>query len=222
MSMNDYLKLISITADIATLITVLLTVIYWIANKNKSLIGYYISNILVMLIKIAVILIFIVLIYRTIFEFIFWISFILFKWHSTNLDWESNYEIFHYLAYFIAFTFCSAFVWIFWTLAWNWNLESSKTFLNLFLPKKKQLLLKSLKNLNIISAEYGAKESYFNVTEKLIKMINDNTLTITATNRLAGDPIMNVQKKLVLKYKYDWEDEKCVEIPEWETIEIRP
>ena len=56
------------------------------------------------------------------------------------------------------------------------------------------------KELSIISAKYGALDRWIDVTEKVREQIDDNTLEITVSNAIAGDPIYGVAKTLHLEY----------------------
>ena len=61
------------------------------------------------------------------------------------------------------------------------------------------------KELYLISAKYGAKDSWIDVTEQVRKKIHDNLLRIEISNALAGDPIYGVPKTLEIKYIIDGE-----------------
>lgn len=50
--------------------------------------------------------------------------------------------------------------------------------------------------LKIISAKYGAENTWVDVTSKLRKMIRDNRLTVQASDALAGDPVPGATKSL--------------------------
>jgi len=55
--------------------------------------------------------------------------------------------------------------------------------------------------LTVVSAEYGAGDKWVDVTEHVRQRIQNNTLTVRASNDLAGDPIYGVSKKLKVHYR---------------------
>jgi hypothetical protein len=57
-------------------------------------------------------------------------------------------------------------------------------------------------DLFIVKAEYGSEELHVDVTKRLNDAISRNSLTIFASNNLAGDPCPNVPKNLFVKYRY--------------------
>ena len=59
--------------------------------------------------------------------------------------------------------------------------------------------------LRVVSARYGARETWIDVTEEIRQKVSDNTLEITASNAIAGDPLYGVPKILQLQYLLDGE-----------------
>ena len=59
------------------------------------------------------------------------------------------------------------------------------------------------KELKVISAEYGAKDKWLDVTEQLQKKIHENQLSIYASNNIAGDPLLGYPKHLKVEYILD-------------------
>jgi hypothetical protein len=59
------------------------------------------------------------------------------------------------------------------------------------------------KELTIISAHYGAKERWIDVTEQVRKQVHENQLSIYASNRIAGDPLEGYPKQLRVEYTLD-------------------
>ncbi len=55
--------------------------------------------------------------------------------------------------------------------------------------------------LKIISALYGARDKWVNVTGQLERRIEENTLRVRASNALAGDPLDGVVKELRVHYQ---------------------
>ena len=56
-------------------------------------------------------------------------------------------------------------------------------------------------SFEILEGIYRSKNNEFDVTEKLIKNINNNTLNIIASNEIFGDPSPGYIKHLIIKYK---------------------
>ncbi len=73
--------------------------------------------------------------------------------------------------------------------------------------------------LEIVKAIYGTDAKSLDVTEHLRRKVSDNKLTITASNKIAGDPHRNVVKELRISYRYDGKDGLIV-IPEEETASL--
>jgi len=71
----------------------------------------------------------------------------------------------------------------------------------------------------IIEGIYASKHKQIDVTQKLIESIRDNTLDITASNKIAGDPDPGYIKKLKIRYKVN--DEETIAIfKEGEQVQI--
>lgn len=63
----------------------------------------------------------------------------------------------------------------------------------------------SAKNLHIISAKFGASNQWIDVTKQIRDQIDDNTLEITVSNDIAGDPSYGGTRTLKLEYTLDGE-----------------
>jgi hypothetical protein len=59
--------------------------------------------------------------------------------------------------------------------------------------------------LRILSAKYGARNKWIDVTMQVRQKINNSTLAIRAGNDIAGDPLFGVAKTLRLEYVLDGE-----------------
>ena len=59
------------------------------------------------------------------------------------------------------------------------------------------------KELRIISAQYGAKDQWLNVTKQLQEKIHEKQLSIYASNNIAGDPLFGYPKHLKVEYILD-------------------
>lgn len=97
------------------------------------------------------------------------------------------------------------------------------------ITKNKQNLLKKIENFlkqtqtkkehpkfKLHSAIYGTDEFFFDVYDKLNSMVNKNGLTVTSSNKIAGDPHKKAKKKLIIRYE-SYGKEYKVEVPENET-----
>jgi len=95
---------------------------------------------------------------------------------------------------------------IFWMIAsttWTLSLKYVIDFINLFLPASRRFRLEQKPILEILHTEYGTNQYSMDVTEKIRSMVNNNSLTITASNDLAGDPHRGVGKILRIEYRYN-------------------
>jgi HEAT repeat protein len=88
------------------------------------------------------------------------------------------------------------------------------------LDKAKPAAESPAKVLVIKKAEYGAQDKWVDVTDQLNAAMANNALAVTAGNQLAGDPINGVVKQLRVTYSLGG-DERTVEVPENETLELR-
>ena len=77
------------------------------------------------------------------------------------------------------------------------------------------------KELIIISAQYGAKDQWLDVTEQIQKKVHDNRLSIYASNNIAGDPLFGYPKRLKVDYVMDGVKAKA-RILEGMKLEIPP
>ncbi len=59
------------------------------------------------------------------------------------------------------------------------------------------------KELAIVSAQYGAKDRWIDVTEQVRKQVQENQLSIFASNSIAGDPLEGYPKQLRVEYTLD-------------------
>ena len=76
------------------------------------------------------------------------------------------------------------------------------------------------KVLVITKAEYGAQETWVDVTDKLAEAVTGNGISVTSSNGLAGDPINGVVKELRVEYTLGGEKKTAV-VPEKEQFEIQ-
>jgi hypothetical protein len=211
---SDNVRILAIFAHILEIIAILGGAIWGFFNKSKSVIGFMISRFISFLLKIAIIIFFSIFVVRFT-ELVFQATLIPLIGHSVSDYWENGKEWQFILAYFIWIVLALTIIWIIGTLIWTWSFKETKLSLfNLFLPKNKKLSTDKTKKLSILNAKYGANQSFFDVTDKLKRMVIGNSLNITASNDLAGDPIVGILKKLLIEYKYDGEPQNTIEITE--------
>ena len=74
--------------------------------------------------------------------------------------------------------------------------------------------------LVITKAEYGANDTWVDVTNKLAVAAAGSSLSVTSGNHLAGDPASGVVKQLKVDYVLEGK-EHSVTVPEGETLQIK-
>jgi len=217
-SNTSIIQIISIIADFITIAGVIAAIRLLMFKRSLNLTGFKISMFLHYLLRIAIILFICSILFRfSDYFYSFLLSF--FKESlGNNLYWEKGKEIQHILTYFITIAIFLSIAWILVTFIWSssWNL--AKDYVNLFLPKNK-LLLKQEPVLEIMNATYRTDQKQLDVTDILRQMTDKNSLTVTASNKLAGDPHHGVGKKLIISYRVGQKNYMS-DILEHETITI--
>jgi hypothetical protein len=82
-----------------------------------------------------------------------------------------------------------------------------------------ETLLQRAEDFDIIRAEYGAQDTWKDVTEQVRKEIEDNILSIMVSNDIAGDPVFGVSKILKVKYRLNGENKRA-EVREGAVLKI--
>lgn len=77
------------------------------------------------------------------------------------------------------------------------------------------------KELEILSAQYGAQDQWLDVSTQIQNMIQDNQLSVYASNNLAGDPLFGFPKTLKVEYILDGE-KHTVQVEESMKLTIPP
>jgi hypothetical protein len=212
---SDFFKILAAITHFAELVALVFIPLYGIINKSKSVSGFVISRFLAYLLKGILILIPLLISFFLTRIIYFGLVLVLAgNLNDTNCYWNNDYwwaYIIPYLVWVISF---SILAWICSTVIWTGSLNYTKILVNNILPKDKRLKLKSYKTLNILSAKYGANNSFIDVTSKAKAMVQNNSLTITASNSLAGDPIVGIEKKLIIEYQFDSEPVQTLELNE--------
>lgn len=197
-----FLKLISVLADLITLAGVITAIRFALLKKDENVLAFRISLFIHYILRMAIIIIFLTLLYGLIYAFYFFFILILKGNVSAEhpLNWENGKEFQHILAYFVSSSIGLSVAWMLCSFLWtsSWNL--TKEFINLFLPKNK-IMTKQALLLEITNAVYGSSLKQIDVTQTLRRMVANNTLTIKASNDIAGDPDYGVAKALTINYR---------------------
>ena len=91
-------------------------------------------------------------------------------------------------------------------------------------PHPSNVMLKMIppaKEIKIVKARYGAKDSWIDLTDKLNQRIRDNKLVVQAANDLAGDPLFGTPKRLEVEYILDNQPGKA-SILEGDSLSLPP
>ncbi len=209
----DILKLVGTIADFVTL-TVALTGIPWVLiQKRENLIAFKISLFIYHLVKVAVILLILPIVY------IFW------KWFYESIlimfivsispgkeYWDTGKKIAYILSYFISLVVFVAIIWNLIAILWTSSFNTSKQFLN-FIIQKPYFSIKPDYQFEILNATYGSDERNIAVEHILKQMIVNNMLTIRPSENLFDDPHPGTKKKLIINYRVN-NEKKQITIPE--------
>lgn len=63
-----------------------------------------------------------------------------------------------------------------------------------------------LKKIVIVKAEYGANDTWIDVTDKVQEQVMNGYAIIPVGNQLFGNPVSNTKKYMKIQYKYDGKD----------------
>ena len=77
----------------------------------------------------------------------------------------------------------------------------------------------SKRGLKIIKAEYGANNSFVDITAELNAKVNEDQLNVVIDNSIAGDPIPGTVKHAEVKYKFK-DKVQTVKVPETLVLKI--
>jgi len=216
MQENNFLKIISIAADLITIIGLVWAGLYGFLKKHRNLIGFRINEFIISIFKIALIAIIGIILFH-VFSGLFAFILVLTRGEFRGELWLNEYPISYLLSYFISGSIGIAVLWLASTIVWTGSLIYCKKIWGkkTKISTLEQSSLKS-KKLNILKAEYKTENKSIDVTDKLKKMVKDNQLNIIASNDLAGDPDPGIVKVLKIDYQFGDGDIKKVTIPESE------
>ena len=77
------------------------------------------------------------------------------------------------------------------------------------------------KELQIVSAKYGARDTWLDLTKQVKQKVDGNTLSLEVSNAIAGDPLYGVPKTLKVEYVVDGKRETA-ELREGTVLSIPP
>ncbi|WP_425639190.1 DNAJC11 domain-containing protein [Algoriphagus yeomjeoni] len=201
MTLDSFLKLISITADFITVGGILLAIRWSMISKFDNVLALKTNRFLSYLLRLGII--FVAFIFILHFgNYLFQIILIIFLVENISVYWVEE-EWYKYLAsYLITAFFFIPLTWVVSNIIWSFSLNSLYEFINIFKSENK-IKIKSNPVLYIINAKYGIGGTYIDVTKKVSQLIVNNSLSVRASNQLAGDPVLNVKKELIIEYNYN-------------------
>lgn len=196
-------EIISLVADIISIVGVSLIAIWGYLKKDKSLTGFKVNYFVSYFLKTALILCvagLLILALSPLYVFLITIL----KGNGLPILWESGKEFQHIISYFITAAFGTFLFWLLAPIVWTSSLVYAVELLNIFLPTSKKITTDKFKNertFQVEKATYRTDNSHsFDVTEQLIGMTINNELKVAASNALAGDPHPGIPKRLVIDY----------------------
>jgi hypothetical protein len=219
---NSVKELISIVADGITIITLIWAFFYGIIKKNKNLLGLRINEFIGFILKLALLTFFSILIVYLSYA-IYLLILTITKFNGSNTFWEKEYPLPHVLGYLISGAIGLTLIWLVGTIIWTGSLKYARSLWDI--TKLKNLFSEFLsdKELLIDKAIYQATpDNYLDVTTVVQKMVANNSLIITSSNSLAGDPLRYTIKNLIISYRFGKENEqKTVTVPETQTLTLK-
>lgn len=227
MIINQTLKeYLSVVSDLLSIVTIVGAFFYGIFTKYKNIIGYRINEFFGYVFRTAFILLFAVILFRLLSEELYDLILILTKGNDNNLLWEKGHEIAYILSYFITGAISLGILWLFSTILWTGSFKYLKHIYDATGLKNLQDEMRTKKliieeALYVTSDKNNTETNFKNVTTLAQKMVKNNSLTITSSNSLAGDPHKNYLKNLNIKYRFGRGDIKMVTVPEHKTVTIR-
>ncbi|MBN2863378.1 MAG: hypothetical protein JXN62_09475 [Bacteroidales bacterium] len=209
-NIHSFKDWVSLIADIATIIALIGLSTFGYIRKNKDLIAFKINEFIKFIIKLTITLV------------IGYLFFILIFFINTKLlsSWNLLGKI---TIISILVIILLTILWLTSTIFWTMSLKYVRNFWNFKAFKELSKELKRDTELVIEEAIYKANDvKYFNVTEKLKEMILKNTLKVTSSNFLAGDPLYGVPKSLIISYRFGKNSEiQTIVVKENETVVIK-
>ena len=219
---NSVKEIISLVADLITILTVIWVTFYGIIKKHKNLLGLRINEFISFMLKLALLILLGIIVFYLSYG-IYLIILTVTKFDGSNIFWEKEHPFPHIIAYFISGIIGISLLWLAATIIWTGSLKYVK---NLWDSTKLKSLFSEFstdKELIIEKAIYQAiPGTSFDVTLIVQKMVINNSLIITSSNSLAGDPLKDTIKNLIIDYKFGKRNEiKTVIVPETMTLTLK-
>ena len=209
-SIHTFKDWLSLIADIATIIALIGITSFGYIRKNKDLLAFKINEFIKFIIKLTLTL-------AIGYLFITLVIYI-----STKLPSSWNSLGKGAVISVVAVVLLTV-LWLLSTILWTLSLKYILNFWNFKALKELSKELTRDTELIIEEAVYKANDAkFFNVTEKLKEMILKNTLKVTSSNFLAGDPLFGVPKSLIINYRFGMDNElQTTEVKENDTVLIK-
>jgi hypothetical protein len=204
MTLDSFLKLVSIGADFMTVGSILIAIRWSMISKFDNVLALKTNNFLSYMLRLGIIFLVMILIF--IFgNYLFQVMLIMFLVENISIYWLET-EWYKYLAsYLITGLFLIPLIWVVSNVIWSFSLNPLFEFINVFKYKNK-IKIKSNPVLYIRNAKYGVGSTYKDVTKIVSQLIVNNSLSVRASNQLAGDPVPNIKKELIIKYNFNGKD----------------
>lgn len=190
--MDTIKNYISFIANIITIVLATYAIILGLSKKTKTLTGFKINYYVSRIFKTGII----IFVSGIIFQFTKDIILSIIKDDFMSLTGKLTSFIF----------IITSDIFLFWLIApiiWKSSFAYTIEFVNLFLPNSYKINTQRFKNeiiFRIDQATYGKDSNIVDVTDKLQQMIKNDSLEITASNALAGDPFPGTLKDLIIDY----------------------
>ena len=221
-SIEKTLKVLSVLADVMTVLGVGGVLTYGVFKKDKNLLGRKVYRFMVVAFRLCIVLVVGILIYA-LYDIPYAIMLVILKGQTGNFYWEEGKEIQHILAYIVTILLLIVPYGLLGMSVFTASLYYPKLFLKTILGgyfHPDLSMYKQHVSLEIVEAVYGSSNHNIDVTAILRSMVDAGKLRIIVSNSLAGDPHYGVVKTLRIRYRLDDETEKTIVKTEGELLEI--
>jgi len=208
-SIHTFKDWLSLIADITTIIALIGITSFGYIRKNKDLLAFKINEFIKFIIKLTI----------TLAIGYLFITLVI----CINTKLPSSWNSFGKGAVIsIVAVVLLTVLWLLSTILWTMSFKYILNFWNFKALKELSKELSRDTELIIEEAVYKANDvKFFNVTEKLKEMILKNTLKVTSSNFLAGDPLYGVPKSLIISYRFGKDNQiQSTEVKENDTVLI--
>jgi len=216
------LKILSVLADVMTVLGIGGVLTYGVLTRDKNLLGRKVYRLIVFFFRLSLVLAAGIFLYA-LYEIPYGLMLVALKGQTGHFYWEEGKEIQHVLAYVVSILFLIVPYSLFGMSVFTASLYYPKLFLKSIMGGYYHPDLSVYKQhvfLEILEAVYGTPKHNIDVTAILRSMVEDDQLRVFANNGLAGDPHKGVRKTLTVKYRLNDEPEKTLVKTERELLEI--